>query len=112
MSLTMVEADMHMSLKDLAVQLTMTLPGIPPKRGRRATGRAMTGAQRQANFRKSRALVPVGDRIGETIKRLAQEFELSEGVVTRELLRFALCNKNWSQTGFPSQVTKNEGVIS
>lgn len=87
--------------KNLAVQLTMTLPGVAPKRGRPATGRAMTGAQRIAKFRKSRALVPVGDRIGATIKRLAEQFDLSELVITRELLRFALCNRNWSKAGFP-----------
>jgi len=103
---------MKTSQKNLAVQLTMTLPGVAPKRGRRATGRAMTGAQRAAKFRKSRALVPVGDRIGATIKRLAEQFEMSELVITRELLRFALCNKNWSQQGFPgADVNREKGVL-
>lgn len=46
-------------------------------------------------------MVETGEKIGATIKRLAREFGLSEAYITRELLRFALCNKKWSQTGFP-----------
>lgn len=90
-------------IPNLAEQLTMTLPGVAPKRGRRATGNAMTVAERQRRFRQRHKTIETGDRIGATIKRLADQFDLSELVVTRELLRFALCNRNWNQTGFPSQ---------
>lgn len=76
-------------------------------RGRPKKPDAMTNAERQAKFRASRAAVQVGDTMSATIKRLAGQFDLSEQEVTRELLRFALCNRNWSQTGFSVTVTKN-----
>lgn len=84
-----------------AVQLTMTLPGISPKRGRPAKADAMSNAERQRKFRDSHKMIETGEKISATIKRLAGEFDLTEVQVTRELLRFALCNKNWSKTGFP-----------
>lgn len=69
-------------------------------RGRPKKPDAMTNAQRQAKYRAARAAVPVGEKMSETIKKLSAEFDLTEQQVTRELLRFALCNRNWSQTGF------------
>lgn len=98
---------MKTSSKNLAEQLTMTLPGVPPKRGRPVTGRALSNADRQRRFRKCHKTIETGERIGATITRLAQEFDLSELEVTRELLRFALCNRNWSRTGFPSSALKD-----
>ncbi len=92
--------------QNAAVAMTLTLPGIPAKRGRPVTGRAMSGAERQRRFRKRHKTIETGERIGATIKRLAEQFELSELQVTRELLRFALCNRNWWRTGFPSRVTE------
>lgn len=86
--------------KNLAEQLTMTLPGVPPKRGRPVTGNALSNAERQKRWRQKRAMVVTGDRIAATIKRFAKEFDLTEEQVTRELLRFALCNRNWARTGF------------
>lgn len=86
--------------KNLAEQLTMTLPGVPAKRGRPVTGTVLTNAERQRRWREKRATVVTGDRIAATIKRFAKEFDLTEDQVTRELLRFALCNRNWSRTGF------------
>lgn len=86
--------------KNLAEQLTMTLPGVPPKRGRPAKPDALSNAERQRRWREKRSMVVTGDRISATIKRFAKEFDLTEDKVTRELLRFALCNRNWSRTGF------------
>ena len=80
---------------------TMTLPGIPAKRGRPASGKAMTNSERQKKWRKNHNSIKSSDRISATIKALAKDFDLPESVITRELLRFALCNKNWKQTGFP-----------
>lgn len=88
-----------------AVVNTLPLPGIPVpvKRGRKPSGCALTVAQRQAKFRAGRKLIETGEKIAATIKALAEQFDLTESEVTRELLRFALCNKNWKQAGFPSQ---------
>lgn len=85
------------------VQLSLVLPGadVPAKRGRPASGQAKTNAQRQAEYRARHAIVPAGEMIPETIKRLADQFDISVPDVTRELLRFALCNRNWSKHGFP-----------
>lgn len=94
--------------KNIAEQLTLTLPGVPAKRGRSATGQALTNVERQAKWRESHKSVATGKAIAATIKRFAGEFDLSEDAITRELLRFALCNRNWAQTGFPLRVTKKE----
>ena len=87
-------------LRNLAVDATLTLPGIPAKRGRPCSGKAMTAAERQRKYRKTHKAVNAGEKITATITRFAKEFDLSEDQITRELLRFALCNRNWSQTGF------------
>lgn len=92
------------SKTNLAQKLTMQLPGMPGKAGRPCTGTAMTNAQRQQKFRKTHKSVDVGERINATISKLAKDFDLTEDQVTRELLRFALCNRNWNQTGFPGVV--------
>lgn len=76
------------------------------KVGRPRKPDAMTNAERQAKFRAYRQMVMTGDKIGATIKRFAKEFDLTEDQVTRELLRFALCNRNWGQTGFPGASCK------
>lgn len=85
--------------------LTAELPGLPcppAKRGRKPTGNAMTNAERQARFRAKRQQIETGERMAATIRKLADEFDLTTDEVTRHLLRFALCNRNWSQTGFPT----------
>lgn len=89
---------------DLAKEQTLNLPGIPEvkRRGRPRSGNALTAAQRQARFRARHKFVDTGERIGATITKLAEQFDISELEVTRHLLRFALCNRNWKQTGFPS----------
>lgn len=89
--------------------LTMELPGIARRVGRPCTGNAKSGAQRQKEYRQRHAIVPAGEKIPATIKRLADQFDLTVPQVTRELLRFALCNRNWSQSGFPSLVTEKDG---
>lgn len=63
----------------------------------------MTNAERQAEFRKRRIAVESGNRMTATIDNLAAEFDISKDEVIRHLLRFALCNRNWKQTGFPSE---------
>ena len=96
---------MRKLVPDLAKERTLDLPGVPaaPKcRGRKPTGTALTNAQRLARYRARHKHIETGERIGATITALSKQFDLSELVITRELLRFALCNQNWKQTGFPS----------
>lgn len=81
--------------KSGAAFLTPDLLKRPP--GRPKTGVAKSTAERQAAFR----LRQSSDQMEATIKRLAEQFDLSASEVKRRLLRFALCNRNWSQTGFP-----------
>jgi hypothetical protein len=83
-----------------AALATPDLFGVPARRGRPRSACSMTNAERQAKFRNSRKALVVGEQISATIKRLARDFDLTEDQVTRELLRFSLCNRNWSKTGF------------
>jgi len=80
----------------------MELPGVRRAPGRPASGLAKSNKERQAAYRRRHAVVEVGGSIPATIKKLADQFDLTTQQVTRELLRFALCNKNWSSFGFPS----------
>lgn len=94
-----------MKAKDRAAALTAELPGMPDtpkKRGRPCREGALSNAERQRRFRAQRKNVLVGEKISATISRFAAEFDLTEDQVTRELLRFALCNRNWGKTGFSS----------
>lgn len=88
--------------------LTLPLPGVPARRGRPPSGKALSNAQRQAKYRACHKSVDTGERMSATIERLADQFDLSVSYVTRELIKFALCNRNWAQTGFPLRVTKKE----
>lgn len=84
---------------------TAELPGLPPppkKRGRPKKDDAKSNAERQAEWRKKHVQIRTGERMSDTISRLASEFDLSIDEVTAHLLRFALCNRNWKQTGFPT----------
>lgn len=90
-----------MPKENLAQKLTMTLPGIPAKRGRPCSGKALSNKERQERYRQKHRSVETGERMAATITRLAEQFDMSESEVTRELIRFALCNKKWSETGFP-----------
>lgn len=72
------------------------------KPGRPKSDKSMTNAERQKKHRAASKTIKTGERIAATITRLAQQFDLSEQQVTRELIRFALCNKNWSSQGFPT----------
>lgn len=93
---------MAKDLDSIAGQLTMELPGIT-HRGRKPKGeRPMTNAERQAAFRAKRIGIESGERMTATIAELATEFDLSKDEVIRHLLRFALINRNWKQTGFPN----------
>lgn len=82
---------------------TLELPGLPPppkKRGRPKSKNSLTPAQRQRKYRQRVKAIDLGERMGATVKDLADEFDLSVSEVARELVRFALCNRNWKQTGF------------
>lgn len=86
----------------IAAVRTPDLFGAPARRGRPPVPHAMTAAQRQAKYRKTHFAYDLGPKIGPTIKRFSKEFDLTEDQVVRCLLQFALCNRNWSQTGFPT----------
>lgn len=68
----------------------------------------MTNAERQAAFRAKRMAIETGERMATTIAKLAEEFDLTKDEVTQHLLRFALCNRNWRQTGFPTTLQRKE----
>lgn len=70
------------------------------KRGRPPVPGSMTGAERQAKFRARRVSVELGEGMAETVRRYAAEFDLTENDVMRELVRFALTNRNWAKEGF------------
>ena len=97
-----------MKATDRAAALTAELPGLPTvvKRGRPCKVGALTNAERQRKHRASRKTVAIGETIAETITRFSREFDLTEDQITRELLRFALCNRNWSKTGFSTSKDK------
>lgn len=86
----------------IAAVRTPDLFGAPSRRGRPPSPHAMTAAQRQAKYRKTHFAYDLGPKIGATIKRLSKEFDLNEDQIVRHLLAFALCNRNWSQSGFPT----------
>jgi len=71
----------------------------PRKKGRPA-GTGKTNAERQAAFRARHVLVPLGEQMSATIRRYADDFDLTQGEVIKELIRFALTNNNWKDTGF------------
>lgn len=99
---------MAKDLESIAWKLTMELPGVT-RPGRKPKGeRPLTNAERQAAFRKKRIAIESGDRMTSTINDLAKEFELNRDEVIKHLLRFALCNRNWKQTGFPAKLGDKE----
>lgn len=89
----------------------LAMPDLFPQkkenRGRPKKEGALTNAQRQAKYRAARVGVAVGDTMPGTIKALSAEFDMTPAEVTKRLLQFALCNRNWRQTGF-SNVTKKD----
>lgn len=85
----------------IAAERTIDMFGAKRRVGRPRSEHSMTNAERQRLYRASHSSYNVGDKIGVTVKSLAADFDLSEDQVFRELLRFALCNKNWRQVGFP-----------
>lgn len=91
-----------MKATDKSAKFTDELPGMPKavKRGRPCSPDSMSNAERQRRYRARHKSIDTGEKIAATISRFAKEFDLTEDQVTRELLRFALCNRNWNQTGF------------
>lgn len=99
---------MAKDLESIAGLATMELPNVT-RPGRKPKGeRPLTNAERQAAFRAKRLTVYTGERMATTIASLANEFDLTRDEVTQHLLRFALCNRNWKKTGFPSKLAKEE----
>jgi len=72
----------------------------PQKKRGRPAGSGKTNAERQAAFRASRILVPMGEQMTATVARFAHDFDMTQGEVIKELIRFALTNRNWKETGF------------
>ena len=99
---------MAKDLESIAGQNTLELPHIT-RPGRKPKGeRPLTNAERQAAFRAKRVALETGERMANTIANLAAEFDLTKDEVIQHLLRFALCNRNWKQTGFPSTIKQKE----
>lgn len=99
---------MAKDLTSTAGQRTLELPGVTQP-GRLPIGeRPMTNAERQARHRAKHVKLESGSRMAATIADLAAEFDLSKEKVIQHLLRFALCNRNWRQTGFPSTLPPTE----
>lgn len=90
--------------EDVPKNVRVQLPGMPGKPGRPCTGTAMSNKERQRKYRQRHKYVDIGERMNVTITKLAKAFELTEDQVTRELIRFALCNRNWDRTGFPGVI--------
>lgn len=88
--------------RDAAKEATLPLPGVSRPAGRPRKPDALSNAERQRRYRAKHKNVETGERMAATIKRLAEAFDLTEPEVTRHLIRFALCNRNWNETGFPS----------
>lgn len=86
---------------DKSAKLTPDLLTKKRPRGRPPKPDALTNSQRQARYRKRRLPMAVGERMTETVQTLAKDFDLTTSEVTAHLVRFALCNRNWKQTGFP-----------
>lgn len=68
--------------------------------GRPVKSDSLTGAQRQAQYRAERIQCKLGAGMVSTVQELASLFDLSQDDVMRELVRFALTNRNWKNTGF------------
>lgn len=90
-----------MKAKDKSAALTPDLFS-QKRRGRPPRPDALTNAQRQAKYRKNRVALEVGARMTATVASLAEQFEITPSEVTAYLVRYALCNKNWKKTGFPT----------
>jgi hypothetical protein len=85
----------------IAAERTPDIFGASRRVGRSRSEFSMSNIERQKKYRQCRKLMNIGERMNSTITRLAQDFDLTEDTVIRELIKFALCNRNWNQTGFP-----------
>lgn len=70
------------------------------KRGRPRKPDATTNAQRVAAYKAQRIYIKLGP-MAETVRKMADHFEISFDDAMRSLVQYALCNRNWWQTGFP-----------
>ncbi len=68
-------------------------------------------AERKAAYRAGKARIDYTDKpeIKATISRLASQFEVGENEVLQELVRFALCNRDWARMGFAAK--RVDGVL-
>lgn len=93
-------------LDTLAGHATLELPNVT-RPGRKPKGeRPMSPAERQRAFRNARLHVNLGETMSNTVRRLAENFDITIDEVMQHLTRFALCNRNWDETGFPKNTTK------
>jgi len=88
-----------MKAKDKSAALTPDLLG-QKRIGRPPKLETLSNAERQRRYREKRVLLDVGVRMAATVASLAKDFDKTESEVTAELLKFALCNRNWRRTGF------------
>jgi hypothetical protein len=84
---------MTTSLLDTAAITETKKAGRPAKH---ADAAARQRAYRAANAVKS---IRLDGKLAPTIAKLAEQFETTETHVINNMLRFALVNKNWTQTG-------------
>ncbi|MGY8590922.1 hypothetical protein QRO08_10025 [Paracidovorax citrulli] len=68
-------------------------------------------ADRKAAYRAGKARIDYTDKpeIKATISKLAEQFEVGENEVLQELVRFALCNRDWARMGFAAR--RVDGVL-
>ncbi|MGY8531922.1 hypothetical protein [Paracidovorax citrulli] len=79
---------------------------VEAAQGRRGRPRKYASdADRKAAYRAGKARIDYTDKpeIKATISRLASQFEVGENEVLQELVRFALCNRDWSRMGFAAR---------
>jgi hypothetical protein len=79
-------------IKNGAIEATMTLPGVARRRGRPATGKAKTAAQRMREYRQRRQ-----DQSNEFPSRVTKMYVTDDEFSVR------------GEYEFPSRVTENEG---
>ncbi|CAM4056558.1 hypothetical protein [Paracidovorax anthurii] len=62
-------------------------------------------AERKAAYRAGKSRIDYTDKpeIKATLAKLADQFEVGENEVLQELVRFALCSRDWARMGFAAR---------
>lgn len=86
-----------------------SVPGPEKRRGR--PRKYASDAERKAAYRAGKSRIDYTDKpeITATISRLAEQFEVGQNEVLQELVRFALCNRDWARMGFAAK--RVDGVL-